>query len=47
MENIIKDVISVSIAICAVYLISYIIGEDPNNIVGWFALGLAASASRS
>ena len=46
MENLIKELIYVGFAVCVVYTIAYFMGEDANDIVGWVALGIAASASR-
>mgnify|MGYP000082505301 CR=1 FL=1 len=46
MENLIKEVIYVGFAIILVYAFAYFMGKDVNDVVGWFALGLAASASR-
>jgi len=46
MENLIRDFIYVAFAVCVVYTIAYFMGKDVTDIVGWVALGIAASASR-
>ena len=46
MEKIISDFIYVAISVGLVYLIAYFIGQEPDNIVGWVALGLAATSSK-
>ena len=45
MENLIKELIYVVFVIIFVYVLAYFLGEDANDIVGWVALGIAASAS--
>ena len=46
MENLIKELIYVGLAIILVYTFAYFMGKDANDIVGWVALGFAASASK-
>lgn len=46
MENLIKELIHVVFAIILVYTFAYFIGKDVNDIVGWVALGIAATPSR-
>ena len=46
MEKIIRDFIYVGFAIILVYTFTYFMGKDANDIVGWVALGIAATPSR-
>ena len=46
MENLIKDLINIVVAVTIVYVFAYFMGKDANDIVGWVALGIAASTSR-
>jgi len=46
MEKILKDIARIFGAVSAVFLFAYLLGEDADNIVGWTALGLAATATR-
>lgn len=47
MEKILKDFACIFGAVGAVFLFAYLLGEDADNIVGWAALGLAATATRA
>lgn len=42
MIKFLMDTLMVCLCVAAVFLFAYILGEDANNIVGWFALGMAA-----
>lgn len=46
MEKLIIDFIYVTFAVCVVYTIAYFMGKDVNDIVGWVALGIAATPSK-
>ena len=46
MENLIRDFIYVAFAVCVVYTIAYFMGKDVTDIVGWVALGIAATPSK-
>ena len=46
MENFIKDLINIVVAVTTVYVFAYFMGKDVNDVVGWVALGIAAGASR-
>ena len=46
MEKLYTDFIYVCAAVAVVYTIAYFMGKDVNDIVGWVALGLAATPSR-
>ena len=46
MEKIIKQFIPVVVAVTIVYVLAYFMGQEPNNLAGWFALGLAAAGPK-
>lgn len=50
MEKFLFDVltglVSVGIAIAVVYAMGWLTGQDVNDIVGWAALGMAATSNR-
>ena len=46
MEKIIEQFIYAAAAVTIVYVLAYFMGQEPNNIVGWFALGLAAAGPK-
>ena len=46
MEKIIKELIYVVFVIILVYAFAYFMGKDVGDIVGWVALGIAATASK-
>ncbi len=43
MEKLFTDLVNIGIAIGVVYLFSWVMGVDPDSIVGWVALGMAAT----
>lgn len=47
MEKIFKDMLCIFAALATVFLLAYLLGEDADNIVGWAALGIAATATRN
>ena len=46
MEKIIEQFIYVVFAVTIVYVLAYFMGKDVNDVVGWVALGLAATPSK-
>jgi hypothetical protein len=43
MEKLFTDLVNIGIAIVVVYLIAWALNTDPNLVVGWAALGMAAT----
>ena len=43
---IIEQFIPVVVAVTIVYVLAYFMGQEPDNIVGWVALGLAAAGPK-
>lgn len=43
MEKLFTDLLKIGTAIGIVYLFSWAAGVDPDSIVGWVALGMAAT----
>jgi hypothetical protein len=43
MEKLFTDLVNIGIAIVVVYLIAWALNTDPNLVVGWVALGIAAT----
>ena len=46
MEKIIEQFIYAAAAVTIVYAFAYFMGKDVNDVVGWVALGLAATPSK-
>ena len=46
MDKILKDLLCVFAALATVFLLAYLLGADADNLVGWAALGIAATATR-
>lgn len=47
LNNFIPTLINVVIALAVVYAISFVTGTSEDDVVGWVALGFAASAGRN
>jgi hypothetical protein len=45
--NLIYGLINVAIAIGVVYFMGWLLAEDVDSIVGWVALGMAATSNRT
>lgn len=44
--KLLTGLVSVGIAVAVVYAMGWLTGQDVNDIVGWVALGMAATSSR-
>lgn len=44
--DLLTGLVSVGIAIGVVYAMGWLTGQDVNDIVGWAALGMAATSNR-
>jgi hypothetical protein len=43
MEKLLNDLVSIGIAVGVVWFIAWVLNADPNMVVGWAALGMAAT----
>ena len=44
--DLLAGLVSVGIAVAVVYAMGWLTGQDVNDIVGWAALGMAATSNR-
>ena len=44
--NLLTSLVSVGIAVAVVYAMGWLTGHDVNDLVGWAALGMAATSKR-
>lgn len=44
--NFTQTIIDVSIAVIVVYILAWLVGEPADDVVGWIALGIAATRTR-